>query len=97
MRPIPHISGPTSWRMSVRKPVSVMASASATLMGAKLGGGKCGVVWACSSPASSCVVIDVSLTVPTSLCHREEDRRPDEGRPHQDEQHDEHQRAHAHI
>src|ERR1700680_3224455 len=91
------MSGPTRLRMSVRKPVSVIASASATLIGAKLGGGRWGVWCACSSPPSSCVVTAVSLTGASSFGYREEDRRPREGRPHEDEQHDEHQHAHAHV
>src|SRR5580693_10595784 len=85
------------FRMSVRKPVSVMARASATLMGAKLGGGMCGGWCGCSSSESSWVATAWSVIARSSLGHRQEDRCPDEGRSHQDEQHDEHQHAHAHV
>src|ERR1039457_877066 len=92
------MAGPTTARMSVRNPVRVIASANARLMGTKLGGGRCGVAWACS-PSSSWLAgaTASSLTAQPSLGHGEEDRRPDEGRAHEDEQHDEHGDAHSHV
>src|ERR1700726_4681493 len=95
---MPHIAGPTTARISVRKPVSVIAIASARLMGTKLGGGRWGVTWPCS-PSSSwvAVVTASSLNGVPSLRHREEDHRPHEGSAHEDEQHDEHRGAHPHV
>src|SRR5207302_2133501 len=98
--PTTHIHGPTPLRTSLRNPTKVTASAMAALIGARLGGGRCGVL--CASPASRSAVSRCSLAASSlighaSLDHPEVDARPGERGADQRKGEDERRDPEAHV